>query len=341
MSSLLAAGRAALRDGDGAVARRAFERALAERESVEVLEGLAQALYLEGEYSAAAAHYERLYVAYRRGRDPIAAGRVAVTLGWITGNVMGDWAVQSGWFGRARSILEQAGTDRPEHGWVLFIKATAEPDARLREKLLREASAVGRRFGDPDIELESRAYLGAVLVVTDRVEEGLALLDEALAGACAGELTDLSTVDSIFCLFFWACELVNDVPRVEQWMRAAGDMLQRRGVVAAFCRAHYGGILIAAGRWTEAEVQLMDATQRFDRTMRGRRDAAVVRLADLRVRQGRLEEAALLLAELEHHPDAVRASPPSTMHAASWRCRGTCSSGLPGARMMRSRRSAR
>ena len=85
--------------------------------------------------------------------------------------------------------------------------------------------------------------------MTDRVEEGLVFLDEALAAACAGEMTEMATVDAMFCGFFWACELVNDVPRADQWMRAAADLMSRRNVVAAFCRAHYGGILTAAGRW--------------------------------------------------------------------------------------------
>jgi tetratricopeptide (TPR) repeat protein len=117
----------------------------------------------------------------------------------------------------------------------------------------------------------------------------------------------VATVDSIMCGLFWACELVNDVPRADQWMRAAADLLPRRNVVAAFCRAHYGGILTAAGRWNEAERELLQAARHFDRGMPQRRAAAMIRLADLRVRQGRLEEAALLLDGLDRHPDAVRA----------------------------------
>ena len=35
--------------------------------------------------------------------------------------------------------------------------------------------------------------------MTDRVEEGLAFSDEALAALCAGELTELATIDEIFC----------------------------------------------------------------------------------------------------------------------------------------------
>jgi ATP/maltotriose-dependent transcriptional regulator MalT len=232
-------------------------------------------------------------------------GRAARSAAWITGNVLGDWAVRSGWLARARTVLEEAGQDRPEHGWVLIIKAFSEPDAQVREALLREAIAVGRRFGDPDIEFLALAYLGGLFVMTDRVEEGLVLSDEALAAACAGELTELATVDEIFCGLLWACELVNDVPRADQWMRAAADRMQRSNVVAAFCRAHYGGILTAAGRWQEAETELVEAARHFDLGLSPRRAAALIRLADLRVRQGRLEEAAQLLDGLEQHPDVV------------------------------------
>jgi DNA-binding NarL/FixJ family response regulator len=275
--------------------------------SGEALEGLARALYLDRDYEAAAAHYERAYAAYRRERNQAGAGRAAFTASWITGNVLGDWAVQGGWLARARSILEEAGGDGPEHGWVLFIRALLEPDPRVREALLREAVAVGRRLGDPDIEFEALSQLGGLFVMTDRVEEGMVMMDESLAAVCAGELRGLATVDSIFCGFFWACELVNDVPRADQWMRAAADLMERRNVVAAFCRAHYGGILTAAGRWEQAESELLAAARHFDRGILGRREAAIIRLGELRVRQGRLEEAARLLDGLDHHPDAARA----------------------------------
>ena len=88
--STIEQGWAALRDGDAAAARRAFELALAEVESGEALEGLGEALYLQCDYLAAAAYYERAYAAFRRERDLMAAGRAARTVGWISGNVMGD-----------------------------------------------------------------------------------------------------------------------------------------------------------------------------------------------------------------------------------------------------------
>ena len=299
-------GWAALNAGDAATARHAFESALAEVETGSGREGLGQALYLQRDYSGAIKQHERAYAAYRREGQTVAAARVARILAWITGNVLGDWAVQNGWLARALRILAEVGDDAPEHGWVLIIRSYTEPDVAAREAMFREAITIGRRFADPNVEIESLASLAALYLLTGRDNEGLALLDESMAALCAGELTEIASVDNLFCGLFWACELVNDVVRADQWMRATAEVMASRNVVGAFCRAHYGGILTAAGRWQEAEAQLIDAARHFDRGMPERRAAAIIRLADLRVLQGRLEEAGQLLKGLEQHPDAVR-----------------------------------
>jgi hypothetical protein len=163
--------------------------------------------------------------------------------------------------------------------------------------------------------------------------------DEALAALCAGELTELATIDEIFCGLSWSCELVNDVPRADQRIRAAAERLRHSSVVAAFCRAHYGGILTAAGRWQEAETELLGAVDHFDHGMTGRREAAVIRLANLRVRQGRLEETAQLLEGLGQHPDAIPVLAELQLARVSWRWPRSCWSGRPSAPHRRCRRS--
>lgn len=299
-------GAAALRAGDPVTARSLFEVALADSESGVVLEGLAEALYLQRDYAAASIHYERAYAAHRRDRNQLAAGLAARSVGWICGHVLGDWAVRNGWFARARTILSEVGADGPERGWVLILDAYTESDPHVRERLLREAVDVGRRLRDPDIEFEALATLGHVCVMTDRVAEGLALCDESLTAACAGELTDLATVEAIFCRFFWMCEVANDVPRADQWMRAAAGLIQRRQVIGAFCRAHYGGILTAAGRWEEAEAELVQAARCAASGVLEGRAVSLIRLAELRLRQGDLDQAAILLSGYDTHPDAPR-----------------------------------
>ena len=305
-SLLIEEGWSALGQGDLAAARRSFEIALAEDESGEVLDGLAVALYLECEYRDAAALFERAYAAYHSSGDHRAAGFAARFVAWIRGNVLGDWAVESGWFARALTMFESAGDDSSTYGWALVTRAQSAQEGGTREALLRDAIATGRRLGDTDLEFDALAWLGALYVMTGRVDQGLVHLDEALAGACAGEIREVASVDSMFCIFFWACEQVNDVARADQWMRTSEPLMATRNVVAASCRAHYGGILTAAGRWPEAEAELLAATHHFDRGHSPRRDTAIIRLAELRVRQGRLDEAAELLVGLEHHPDVVR-----------------------------------
>ena len=271
----------------------------------ETLEREAAQLYYDHAYAAAAQRYERAFVAYRGENNHLAAGLAARAIGWITGNVLGDWAVQNGWFARSLAEFEKAG-DPVARGWALTVAADLEMDYPKRAPLYADAVAVAREHGNVDLEYEAHAYLGLLYVMEGRFEEGLLYLDEGLAAVCSGEITDIVVFDGIFCGFFWACEMLNDVARADQWMRAAADIMHGRQIVAAFCRAHYGAILTAAGRWKEAEHELLQASRHFQTSSTPRRSAAMIRLADLRVRQGRLEEAAQLLRGAEQDPDAAR-----------------------------------
>ena len=301
-------GRDRFRKGDGAGSRRAFEAALAEDQTPEALEGLARALYLEGEYRRSMEVHEAAYRAYREAKDFLGAARAARILSWIHGNLHGDWALGSGWLGRARTLLAEAGEDTAEHGWLQSIGAIFESDPDKREAGFRQALDLGTRFDDADLQSEVIAWLGLDLVNAGSTAEGKALLDESLAAICAGEVQDLYVIEGVFCAMFGVCEQTHDIARFEQWMRASQEMVQQRSIVAlgAFCRAHYGGILTAAGRWSEAEAELLESARIFERGYDAMRAHALVRLADLRVRQGRLEEAAVLLQGLDEHPDAAR-----------------------------------
>lgn len=73
---------------------------------------------------------------------------------------------------------------------------------------------------------------------------------------------------------------------------------------APTCRLHHGGILIAVGRWAEAEEELLAAARVFEGGLRAMRAVPLARLAGLRVRQGRLEEAERLLEGNESRPAA-------------------------------------
>src|SRR3954454_20916570 len=125
-----------------------------------------------------------------------------------------------------------------------------------------------------------------------------------------GEVDDFLVLEEVFCQLFSACEHAHDVSRAEQWMRVGETLARRRNLpaVSAFCRTHYGGVLTAAGRFSEADTTLTEAIRLWALGERSRlRAGAVVRLADLRVRQGRYDEAEQLLTDPYVHPnDAAR-----------------------------------
>jgi len=284
-------------------------------ESGAELEARGRASHAAGDYQGALARYEEAYAALRRDGELMAAARAARTVGWFRGWVFGDWAVSRGWSARARSLLERAGGDGRALGWLLLDQAASGNDLESQRRLYLDAVAAARRCGDRDLECEATASLGMMLVFSGYVPEGMAHLDDALAAICGGEVDELPVLEGCLCGMLHACERTHDVVRAEQWLRAADELVQRRNLVAVagYCRAHYGGILVAAGRWPDAEAELAAA---LDLLPLGYavRATALCRLADLRVRQGRFEEAAELLVGLDHHEDAVR--PLAALHLA-------------------------
>jgi DNA-binding CsgD family transcriptional regulator len=316
VETLAAAGRDAFERGDAKSAREAYEAALAESESGELLEGLARALYLDGDYKRSIEAHGRSFAAYREEGDSLAAGRTARILSWLNLNVFGDFAVAGGWLARAERLLEGIGEQAAERGWVELVHANREPHGERREQRLRSALELGRASNDADLEFAALAHLGEALVMTGRVEEGMLLFDESLAAVCAGEVRDLYVIEGVFCGMFLTCERVHDVVRAEQWLRAAGELVRNRNLLAVgpLCRSHYGGLLTAAGRWVEAEAELDEASRVFEGGYAGARAIVLLRLADLRVRQGRLDEAAILLEGLDQIPDAAR--PLAALHLA-------------------------
>ena len=302
---------------DGRLGRATDRRhADAAAESGEALEVLAKALHLEFDYPGSMQAYERAYVAYRREGNVLAAARAARTLGWFHGSVYGEWAVYRGWIGRALTLLKDAGAGTNAHGWLLAAQAQAGSDLEAQKQLYEQAIDTARRCGDPDLECDALASLGIMLAFSGYKPEGMACLDEALAVICAGEVEDLSVVEGVFCGLLHACERTNDVERAEQWLRAAGEFVRARrmAAVGGYCRAYYGGILTAAGRWSEAENELATALDVFGDEHRNIRGSVLCRLANLRLHQGRVEEAGELLGGLEQHEDAAR--PLAALHLA-------------------------
>jgi DNA-binding CsgD family transcriptional regulator/tetratricopeptide (TPR) repeat protein len=297
----------ALAAADWQTARRSFEDALADSESAEALDGLSQALHFQREYEAAIEVKERAFAAYRREGRPADAADTARWLAFLHGTYLGNFSVASGWMGRASSVLEGV-EECAAHGWLILDGAVFTRDAKEREQCAASALAIARRFGDADLEFEAIALLGETHVATGRVAEGMKLLDQAMAAVTSGEVVAHGAAGEICCRLLSACEHATDVRRAEDWIALADQHIAWEDFVRPTCRTHYGGILIALGRWDEAEAELGYAIETFERGYRGDGAFPLVRLAGLRVRQGRYEEAERLLEGVEWHPAARRSA---------------------------------
>lgn len=261
------------------------------------LEAAGREAYLRLDFDETVRCWELAHARFRAEGDGTGAVRVARNVASIHGTVRGDWAVASGWLARARS-LGAAGS--PEAGWVALTTGMFEGDRSRKESAFRVALDVGRATDDIPLTLVTSAYLGASLVHRGHALEGMPMLDEALAGVAAGEVSDPVQVEEVFCQLFSACEVARDVDRADQWIRMGLVLADRTGqpVASAYCHTHYGGVMTAAGRWEEAEQSLREGIRLWVVSQRTLRAGAVARLAELRVHQGRLEEAEALLSGL-------------------------------------------
>lgn len=296
---------AALVDGDWETARTCFEAALQQKQSPEGLFGLGTALWWLGETDAAVRAQERAYVGFRKRPDPPSAALAAVSLCLTYRASLGNYAASRGWVGRLARLVEQYQLVSLQ-GWLALCRAVAANDANEptpAEAYGREALEVARRTGDPDLELCALSEVGTALVQAGRVGDGAALLDEAMAGALGGEPQRLETVVFAGCRSIIACSRACEVERAMQGIRAAEDFTRRYGALHLYttCRTHYGCLLFGQGKWDDAERELRAALRIGKTAERSLYGEALAKLAELRVAQGEVEEAAELLKGFEDH----------------------------------------
>jgi DNA-binding NarL/FixJ family response regulator len=291
-------GTAALQAGRWEEARAAFAAALAEKETPEALDGMGAALWWLGETRASLAHTERAYAGFRRAGDAVPAAGAAISLcvTWISN--FDNHAAAGGWLARAERLLEDVDPN-PLQGWLWLLRGYLEPDPGRARELQQRVLELARATGDPDLELCALGDLGLTLVSQGRTAEGLALIDEAMAATLGGEHRRLDTVVTACCDMLVACDLAGDLRRAVQWCQVADEFTDRYGCpfLYARCRTLYGGVLVAKGRWAEAEAELRAAIRMAEGAGPASSAEALARLADLRLRQGRLEEAEALLPE--------------------------------------------
>jgi ATP/maltotriose-dependent transcriptional regulator MalT len=305
--ALVAHANGCLARGEWQAAREGFDRVRAQAEEPEVLEGLGLAAWWLDDAETVFDARARAYQLYRRRGDRRGAARVAMTIAMDSFHFRGQTSVARGWQRRAARLLDGL-PPGPEDAWLRvwdceLSLATGGDAGRVRE-LAAEAVAMGRVLDDPDAEMMALSLEGLALVTQGAMDEGMRRLDEVATAALAGDMKNPLAIGISCCHLVTACEIVRDFGRAAEWCDRLREYSEhvRWGVLTSVCRTQHAEVLIWNGAWSDAESELQQALQHLSRARPSMREEPLVRLAELRRRQGRLDEAEALLEGVDWHP---------------------------------------
>ena len=241
----------------------------------EDLELLATAAYMLGRLDAYLDCLERAYRTHLDKDAPITALRCAFWIGVHLAQ-QGEMGRASGWLGRAERLLDREAADRVEAGYLLLplvFRQEASGELEAAAGTAAEAAASGERFGDADLFALAAHEQGHVLIRLGRVREGLALLDEAMVAAVAGELSPIVT-GIVYCGAILACRDAQELGRSREWTAALTEWCARQPDLVAFtgrCLVHRAQVMRLDGAWADA---LEESRRAAERCLRGENPGA-------------------------------------------------------------------
>jgi DNA-binding CsgD family transcriptional regulator len=268
----------------------------------EDLRRLGMAAHLVGEDEVFVSALERAHRLYLEEGDCAAAVRAGFWLGTFLAN-RGEMAQASGWSGRIGRLLEQTGEECVERGYLLLTegqRALMTGDSATAHARGAEAARLAQRHGDADLLTLGIHLQGRALLLEGQIEEGLALLDEAMLAVGTDDLSPQVT-GLVYCSVIGACRSVFALGRARQWTSALTVWCDRQPDMVAYtgeCLVYRAELLQLRGAWREALEEARRAAQRA-----GSGGGAAAGLA--LYQQG---EALRELGELGEAEDAYRAA---------------------------------
>jgi DNA-binding CsgD family transcriptional regulator len=264
--------------------------------TAEDLELLATTAFMLGRDDEYLTLLERAHHAHLEAGERLPAVRNAIWIG-LTLFIRGEVGPGGGWIGRAQRLLEHEPGDSVERGYLLMPLAfqhEATGDFESGAGVAAEAAALAERFRDAEGFALATHAQGAMLIKAGRVQEGLALLDEAMVAVTARELSPIVT-GMVYCGVILACQEVYEVGRAREWTAALTRWCDGQPDTLAFtgrCLVHRAEILQLNGDWPDALAEAQKARQRFIATRNeGRVGLALYREAELQRLLGNFEVA--------------------------------------------------
>jgi DNA-binding CsgD family transcriptional regulator len=200
--------------------------------------------------------FELLYQSRLEARDGLGAARAAFWLGFRL-SALHEMGRASAWLARSRHLVESAGRDSVEQGYLLLPEVhryVAAGDIESAYRTAVAAATIGLRFGDADLLAFAQNQQGRALVQLGRYAEGLTQLDQAMLAATSGTLLPIFT-GLIYCSVIECCQRLYAVDRAQEWTAALNSWCDAQPQLAAFsgtCRVHRSEILQLHGDWAGA-----------------------------------------------------------------------------------------
>jgi ATP/maltotriose-dependent transcriptional regulator MalT len=237
----------------------------------EDLELLATSASMVGRMDDHLALLERVHHVYADAGEGLRAARMAF---WIGMNlaIRGEIGPAGGWFGRAQRLVEAAGQDCVEQGYLLVpvgLQHEAMGDFDAAYEAVAAASEIGRRFGEADLYAAAGHFQGLIRIKQGRIAEGLALLDEAMVAVTTGEVSPVMT-GVVYCGVIACCEEAFEPRRAREWTNALARWCEQQPQMVAFtgrCLAHRAGIMQLHGSWRDALEEARLARERCQQAM--------------------------------------------------------------------------
>jgi ATP/maltotriose-dependent transcriptional regulator MalT len=258
---------------------------------------LATAAYLVGRRNDCVQALQRAYQLHIDNGAALAAVRAAFWLALVL-MTSGETAVGGGWVGRAQRLLGDVADDVVEHGYVaihVMFRHIGAGEFGAALPLAERVAQYGRRYADPDLVAMGLNAQGRILLYDGRVPDGLALLDEAMVGVAAGEVSTIFA-GTVYCSMIEACQEIADFDRAARWTSVLTTWCDGQPGLVPFtgqCAVHRGQIMAAHGAFDEALTEFDLAVRRYRDA--DAQDAAGLAMAErgdvLRVR-GELADAA-------------------------------------------------
>jgi DNA-binding CsgD family transcriptional regulator len=246
--------------------------AAADRESPlepEDLERLATAAYLLGRDDDSADGWARAYREHLRQGDPQRAARCAL---WLASGLLlrGEHARAGAWIARARGLLDGGDRDCAEQGYLLVLlghQRLFEGDPEAAGTIFGRAAEVGGRFDEPDLPALARLGWGLALLMQGQPAAGVAMFDEVMAAATAGELSPMVAGEA-YCAAIEVCQEIFDLRRARQWTAALSRWIAAQPELVTYrgqCQIHRAEIMQLHGAWPDALEEARQAGERFSR----------------------------------------------------------------------------